>query len=55
MTSEDILASITWHYMVGNKAITGTQLAEHKARLACPACEDKTPGSQAIAEAVERR
>lgn len=38
MTSEEILASITAHYMVTDR-LTTAQLGEHKRRGACAACE----------------
>lgn len=43
MESEEILASITWHYMATDGPLNGAQLQEHKQRGACAACEDATP------------
>jgi hypothetical protein len=37
--SEEILASISYHHMVGADHLTTSQLAEHNRRWACAACE----------------
>lgn len=51
-SAEEIVDSIAWHYMAGNAGLNGTQLAEHKRRLACPACENGTPLDGAAGLAV---
>jgi hypothetical protein len=49
--SEAVLASITWHFMVGNDRLTRSQCAEHETRGACPECEGKSlPALAARAE-----
>ena len=53
MTDEEaapIVSSITWHFMVGCALLSTSQLAEHKRRHGCPACDAKT--LPAIAEAT---
>ena len=42
MSSEEILASITAHYMVTDR-LTTSQLQEHKRRGGCPVCERPIP------------
>jgi len=52
MTSEEILASITRHYLATN-VLTAEQLREHKQRGACPGCEDELEAyvAEAMADA----
>ena len=46
MSDEEIVDSITWHYIVTDR-LNGAQLDEHKRRGACPACEHGTPLTRA--------
>ena len=45
MTSEEILASLTAHYVVTER-LTPSQWQEHKRRGSCPACERGMPAPE---------
>lgn len=45
-TSDRIVESLTTHLAAGCTTISARQLEQHKARLACAACEGKSPAEQ---------
>jgi hypothetical protein len=49
MSDEDLLATVTWHFLVGNEFIDGTQYREHKRRGACSACDGESWRAQRFA------
>lgn len=40
MTTEEIVASIAYHFAMGAPDLSTSQMAEHKRRGVCPACEN---------------
>lgn len=40
MSDKDLLASISWHFSIGNEALNADQLAQHRTRDSCPACDE---------------
>jgi hypothetical protein len=52
MHDDELLTSITWHYLVGNEQLTASQLAEHEKHYGCPACDGKSPAAAAQVRAL---